>query len=116
VKDTFLYVKGKVQQRYNDANQWEIKVTSIQLLAEVREKMVKTFSFKIDLKDISGDLIKKVHSLAKKNTGNAQLKVLVTDKSEKMFIELPSLKVRINPNNNFINELVELTNSDYKVN
>lgn len=116
LKDTFLYVKGKVQQRYNDPNQWELKVTSIQLLAEVREKMVKSFTFKIDITQLSNETTKKLATLAKKHPGSAAIKVLVTDSSEKMFIELPSLKVKVNPNNNFINELVEITNSDYKIN
>ncbi|MEI6816733.1 MAG: DNA polymerase III subunit alpha [Bacteroidota bacterium] len=116
VKDTFLYVKGKVQQRFGDSNQLEVKVTSIQLLPELREKMVKSFSFKIGLEQLNNEVVKKLTALTKKYPGKTQLKVLVTDTSQKQFIELPATKLRVNPTNLFIDELLEITESDYKVN
>ena len=116
VKDTFLFVRGKVQQRYNDANQMEIKVSSIQLLSEIREKFAKTFSFKIGLGELNPEVVRKLVTLVKQHPGNTNLRVLVNDPVEKMFVEMPSLKHRVNPNNTFINELKELTGLEVKIN
>ena len=116
MKDQFLFVKGKVQARYNDANQLEVKVTSIQLLAEVREKLSRTFRFDVEAGNLNNEIIRKLVTLIKKHPGNTNLKLRVLDTSEKQFVEMPSLKLRVNPTNTFINELKELTGLDWKIN
>jgi DNA polymerase-3 subunit alpha len=116
MKDQFLFVKGKVQARYNDANQLEVKVTSIQLLAEVREKLSKTFRFDVEAGNLNNDFVRKIVTLIKKHPGSINLKIRILDTTEKMFVEMPSLKLRVNPTNNFIFELKELTGMDYRIN
>jgi len=80
------------------------------------KSLLKPVQCDIEASHLTEDLIKKLVSLVKKHPGSASLKLRVLDTSEKLFVEMPSLKLRVNPNNTFINELKELTGMEWKIN
>ena len=116
----FVYLKGKVQPRWNQSDMLEFKITSIQLLSEMREKMLKSITLNVPLKDISDNFIKNLDTLVKENTkekdGTCYLKINVMDSEEGIQLTLPSRKVRINPDNLFLSTIQSMPNVTYKLN
>jgi hypothetical protein len=47
--ESLVYVKAKVQNRYGNPDEWELKPTSMQFLADMAEKMTKQLTVKMRL-------------------------------------------------------------------
>jgi DNA polymerase-3 subunit alpha len=109
----FLYVKGKVQTRYN-SDQWEFRPTHLQLLADMRNKLCKGIMVNIDMKRLSMDTIDTMERLVAENKGTCSLKVLLSDTSENITIEMYSRKYKVDPNNMLIEGLNLLEGVGYK--
>ncbi|MFO8087258.1 MAG: DNA polymerase III subunit alpha [Bacteroidales bacterium] len=69
----FLMVWAKVQGRFYDENQLEVKVSRLSLLSEVMEKMVRKVYLFLNLNDINQNLTQGLLKLADNNPGKAHL-------------------------------------------
>lgn len=116
----FVHFKGKVQERWNQSDQVEFRITNMQLLSEMREKMLKTITLNVPLSEISDTFIEKLSSIISENTkkkdGTCYLKINVMDAEEGIQLTLPSRKVRVNPDNLFLNTIQNMPNVTYKLN
>ncbi len=105
----FLYVRGKVQERYNQSGSMEYKINNIQLLSELREKMIRNITIHVQLSELSekfvGKLMEAVKENSKSNPRKCNLHVNVFDKEENSSVKLPSRKFRINPDDYFLDML-----------
>jgi DNA polymerase-3 subunit alpha len=117
----FVNIRGKViENRWNDTVRIDFKIHSMQLLSELRDKMLKSITLNIPLRDISDDLIKHLDSLVKENTkekdGTCYLKINVMDAEDNIQLTLPSRKIRVNPDNSFLSRIQTIPNISYKLN
>ncbi len=117
----FVNVRGKViENRWNETVRIEFKINAMQLLSELREKMLKSITLNVPLKDISDKFIQYLESLVKENTkekdGTCYLKINVMDAEDGIQLTLPSRKVRVNPDNAFLNTIQNMPNVTYKLN
>ena len=105
----FLYIKGKVQERWKQEDNLEFKISNIQLLPELRDKLAKSITIQVPLPDLTESFISNLMELINSNTGNApkncSLKFLVVDKDDNLTVEMPSRKIKVNPSNLFIEDL-----------
>lgn len=109
----FLYIKGKVQQRYN-SDQWEFRPNNLQLLADMRGKLCKGIQVNIDIRRLNTETIDHIEKLVVEHKGSCHLKVLLSDNSQNMNIEMYSRKYKIDPNNMLIEGLSQLEGVGYK--
>jgi len=117
----FVNVRGKViENRWNESVRIEFKISAMQLLSEMREKMLKSITLNVPLRDISDKFIQKLETLVKENTkekdGTCYLKINVMDSEEGIQLTLPSRKVRVNPDNNFLSTIQNMPNVTFKLN
>ncbi len=91
----FLFIKAKVEPRYDDPNQFTVKISSISLLAEVFDRMARSITVSIPLAELTKDLVDQLQMLAKKHKGKCTLKFQVQDVEEKLHIETQSRKCRV---------------------
>jgi DNA polymerase-3 subunit alpha len=117
----FVSVRGKViENRWNESVRIEFKISAMQLLSEMREKMLKSITLNVPLKDISDKFIQHLESLVKENTkekdGTCYLKINVMDAEDGIQLTLPSRKVRVNPDNAFLSTIQNMPNVTYKLN
>jgi DNA polymerase-3 subunit alpha len=116
----FIHIKGKVQERWNQPNVMEFKITSVQLLSEMREKFLKSITLNVPLNEISDEFIEKLNSLVHENTketqGTCYLKINVMDAEEGIALTLPSRKIRVSPDNSFLSAIQNMPNVTYKLN
>jgi len=107
----FVFVRGRMVPSYRNPDTMEFKITSMQLLSEVRSKMLKSITIKILLSDISDEFIGRLSQLldenSKKTKGTCAVKFNVIDPDENLSVELPSRKIKITPDNELIEAIEE---------
>ena len=91
----FLYIKAKVESRYNQPDQLELKVNSMQLLSDVIEKSINSVTLQIPIQDISEELITKIEKISKQNSGKGKLKFQIIDVADKISCEMKPRKLSV---------------------
>ncbi len=95
---SFLFIKARIQQRYN-SEALEVKVKSINLLSEAVDKFVDQLVLNVPVTDVDEKFIDTLESLAKSNTGKCRLKILLKDPVENCNVEMVSRKIKVDPVN-----------------
>ncbi len=117
----FLQLKGIVTERFRQADNWEFKITSISLLSDLRDKMAKSFTIQLPLKDISDDLILHLETIVKTNAEQhpnrkCSLRFRLVDFEEGNYLEMPAKGLKINPTNEFLEQINNVQGLSYKLN
>ena len=104
----FVYVKGRVEERYNRPDVWELRPSVVQLLTEVRDKMTQGVQIIIPTAKITLSFIDQLEQLIGEYPGHCALKLLLQDETENLQVTVMSRKHKINPDNAFFEKLDEL--------
>lgn len=117
----FLQIRGRVGERFKKEGDWEFKVTSIDLLSELRDKLTKCITIQVPIEAIDNDFMEKIEVILEENKINSErhnckLNFAVYDKEQNIMLELPSKSLKINPNNQFLEQLTKLNVVNYKLN
>ena len=89
----YLFIRAKVQSRYNDPNNLEIKISSIKMLPDVGNEFAKSLTLSLNLEEINKEIVGTLDTLLKEYPGKLPVKFSVRDKDHK--VELASKKVRV---------------------
>ncbi len=118
VEGAFLFIKGKIEpKRYaKTKDEVEFKISKIELLGEVRDKLVKSVTVHVKSSLVDDVYIKKLSTICEKNTGDCRLKLVLFDEQENIFLELDSNTYKVNVSNEFIHSLRELPETEMKFN
>ncbi len=118
VQGLFLYVKGKIAERFRNSGNFEFKVSTIQLLSELRDKLARSITVNLPIKELSEEFINKFNEILTINSTiqprNCTLKFKVFDE-KKVEVLLPSKKIKVNPNNDLL-ELLKLHHLTFDLN
>lgn len=112
----FLFVKGKIQTRWKSDDQYEFKITSMQLLSEVREKLTKEIRLQLDLELLDGDLVSKLNQAVQDYPGSCALTVSVFDHLSRTEVKLQSRTHRVAPSNEFFKLIESMGGVKFSVN
>jgi DNA polymerase-3 subunit alpha len=117
----FLQIRGKVGERFKKEGDWEFKVTSIDLLSELRDKLTKRITIQVDLQSLNDSFMNKIEEILGENKEkterqNCKLNFEILDRTEQLKLELPSKSLKINPNNEFLEQLKKLDIVNYYLN
>ncbi|GAA4796540.1 DNA polymerase III subunit alpha [Olivibacter ginsenosidimutans] len=118
----FLQIRGTVSERFRQQDNWEFKITSIQLLSELREKMAKSISIQVPLHELNPQFMDSLQTIIQKNqqeqeVRNCQLKFVLLDYEDKLSLEMPAKGVKVHLSNAFLEDLNGLTGDrGYKLN
>jgi len=115
VQGAFVYVKARVQpRRWGD--QLEIKITGINLLSEVLEKLTKSITLRVNLFDIDEEFTKNFKYILEEHKGNHQLKLNVFDPDETVSLEMLSRTHKVKITKQLIQDIGTLIDVQYKLN
>ena len=92
---TFVFIKARVDSRYDAADQLVVKIISMILLEDALEKNAKSIMLMTSNSDITREFVTNIAQLAKKHKGKAPLRIQVRDEDERLSIDLPSKKFRV---------------------
>ncbi|MCF8430177.1 MAG: DNA polymerase III subunit alpha [Bacteroidia bacterium] len=111
----YLYIKGRVDNRWGKEDDFEFKISSIEMLTDVREKYIKNISIEVDLERLDDKFISLIYDKIKGNDGTASINFIVTNRKEQMAISMRSSKYKVSLTNEMLQILDELGLS-YKLN
>ncbi|MFT6715774.1 MAG: DNA polymerase-3 subunit alpha [Saprospiraceae bacterium] len=106
VEGAMVYVKGKVEARRYDENQLDFKINNIELLPDMRDKLVKRVNIAVDVADMDKVLLDDLFNAFEQHPGKCDVKFMVSDKEQKGYeVSLSSSKYKVNPSNDLFNVL-----------
>ncbi|MBC7384346.1 MAG: DNA polymerase III subunit alpha [Bacteroidia bacterium] len=103
-----LFLKGRVQNRWNKENDYEFKITGVDMLNDIRDKYINRITVSMDLAKVNRELLTFFQSLVKTNPGNCVLNFDMIDNQDNASIRLLSTKIKFSPNNDILKSLNEL--------
>ena len=112
----FLYIKGKVQSRYYNEDQFEFKINNIQLLTEIREQLGKEVRMTCPLDVIDQKFVTRLNDVLKSHPGKFALSLAVTDPESKAKIQLLSRAYRVDGSNELFERLKVLEGVEFSLN
>ena len=112
----YVYIKGRVQGRRYDESQLEFKILSIQLLPDVKDRLIEKITITLPLHDMNSQMVEELSTLTKNNPGNSLLYFQVVDGEKNMKVDLFSRNFKINVRQELIDYLVENENILFAVN
>lgn len=117
----FLQIRGSVKERFGQQGNWEFKISSIQLLSELRDKLAKSITVLLPLHELSEGFMNGLRDIVQRNSNgngncNCQLKFQILDQEDEVSLEMPAKGLRISPSNDFIEAITQLNGVRYKLN
>ena len=91
-----VFIKVKIEPRYDNPDQLTLKVLHVSLLAEVIEKNAKLLTLTFPVDELNDEAVDKIHQLVTNNKGKCRLRIRVIDQEKAFNIELQSKKFRVN--------------------
>jgi DNA polymerase-3 subunit alpha len=112
----YLLVKGRVQKRKYNEEELEFRIKTVNLLSSVKDELIKSVTIKLNVDDVSRELINELMDMIKENHGETELKFLFYDTENKISLPMFSRNLRVRLNNELISYLEDHPTIDYRVN
>ena len=117
----FLQLRGTVTERFRQQGNWEFKINSIALLSELRDKMAKSLTIQLPLSQLNDELMLQLDELVKSNAKQhperkCNLRFRMVDFEDGTALDMPSKGLKVNPTNEFLENLSQLNGLSYKLN
>lgn len=113
---TFLFVRAKCQGKKWKLEEPEIKVNSMELLSDVKEKLIEKMTIVIPLESLSKTLINNLMTLIKSASGKTELYFRVYDPEANMSVDLLARSVKFSVQKELISYLDEFPMLEYHIN
>lgn len=117
VHGQYLFIKGKASSRKwaKDENELEFKISSIELLSELRDAKVKSITINIENKNVTEELINNISALLDIHQGKCSFSIQIKDKEEGI-IKLNSRSKRVDLTDDFLQQMDQIEAITYKLN
>lgn len=113
---TFLYITGSCQPKRWKQDEIEFVVNNIQLLPDVKEKIVKSITISFDVMNMTNDIFEYLTDYAERHKGNSKLQFCIKDMENEFSLELVSKSHQITVEQELIDYIKSIPNIDYKLN
>jgi DNA polymerase-3 subunit alpha len=110
----FVFVKAKIQPRFRDENNLEVKVLSMRLLQDVGNDFSKSLTLNLDLASINSQVVENLSKTLSSHPGKLQVRFSVKDKEQK--VEMASKKTRVSFNRQLFETLEAEHGIQFKIN
>ena len=113
---TFLYIKARCQPKQWRPNELELKITSMDLLPDVKEKLIEKITLQIPLSALDGILVNELSEEVRNHPGTTQLFFRVVDEEGRMKLDFQSRQMKVSVGREFIDYLKSRPEIAFKVN
>ena len=115
VQGAFVFVRARVQpRRWGD--ELEIKLTTINLLSDVLEKLTKSITLRLNLFDVNEEFTNNFKNILQEHQGKHQLKLNIIDPDETVSLALLSRTHKVKISKELIQDIGTLIEVQYKLN
>ena len=111
-----LYITAKCQQRYRNSDYYELKVTSIEFLQDIRDKRVEKFTIMMDVSKLNETMVSDLSTMISDNPGTTELYFQVKDVVSNNNIQLVGRNKSINVARELLSYIKENPALDYSIN
>jgi DNA polymerase-3 subunit alpha len=91
-----VFLKARVEPRFDNPDQLTVKVLGISLLSEAMDKQARVMTIIIPAGAVDDSISHGIRELVKKHKGKCQLRIRLLDPDTGITIDLPSRKFRVN--------------------
>ena len=112
----FLYAQCRVQERRWKEGELEMKLASVEMLSEIKEKALRSVVLKMDLKDVTAELMNEITVLVNQYKGKHNVKFVLNHQEEGYHLELRSKKFKVNLEDSFLSHLKQIPELDLQIN
>ena len=113
---TFLYIKARCQARQWKPDELELKITSMELLPDVKEGLIEKITILIPLSALDSTLVMELSSLIKDNPGTTELYFKVSDAEQNMYVDLISRPIKLSVSKDLVTFIKEKPELDFRIN
>ena len=112
----FLHVKGNIEEKFRQKDNWDLRIQVMSLLSEMRDKLTKSLTVCIDVHMLNSKLLDDIQHVISENNQkypvqNCKLRFQIKDREEAMLVELASKNFRVNPSDDLMANIFNLTNT-----
>jgi DNA polymerase-3 subunit alpha len=113
VQGLFVFVKARVQERYNQPGSLEIKLSKIELLDEVKKNAFNMIRLRVKLDKLDEQLVLKLDALMNRFEGKSNVEFFVEDSEHRQNIKLYSKRNKVAIDNELLLELDKMGELSY---
>ena len=111
---TFLFIKARCQPKQWKQDELEVKITSMELLPDVKEKLISKITILIPLSVLNQALVTELAALMKGNPGTTELYFKVSD--SKTVVDMISRPVKLSVGRELISYLNDRPELEFRIN
>lgn len=111
----FLFIKARVQTRFNQPDNFEVKIGKIELLSDLKEKAFTTLKLKINVSDLNEAMLQNIDNLIMNHPGKANLEFIIDDPLDKIGVKMFSKSRKIAVNNEVLDDIKKISTLDYEL-
>jgi DNA polymerase-3 subunit alpha len=112
----FLFIRARYQAKQWKPGEMEVKVTSIELLSDVKDKLIEKLTITVLLPDLNKAMITELTTLIKASPGNVELYFRVIDPDDNLTVDLMSRPVKCSVRKDLIAYLESCPELEYRIN
>ncbi|AMR28709.1 DNA polymerase III subunit alpha [Hymenobacter psoromatis] len=101
-----MFIRGKMELRYGTQDQWELKIKTMEQLANVADKLSKGVRVKLDLRTVTGPMIDRLQEAIEHAKGSKRLEIQFVEPHERLAVDMFSRRFQIEPKT-FIDKMKE---------
>ncbi len=114
VNGYFLHIKGTIEEKFRQKDNWDLRIASISLLSEMRDKLTKSITVFLDVHTINEQMLSNIQDIIETNNQkypmkNCTLKFKLRD--EAMLVEMHSKSFKVNPSDDLMADILAVTNT-----
>ena len=111
----FLHLKGSIEEKFKQKDNWDMRILTMSLLSEMRDKLTKSLTVCLELHALNEGLLNNIQQLLDDNSQkhpskNCTLRFLVKDREDAIALEIFSKTVKVNPSDDLMADIFNLTN------
>ena len=110
-----LYISASVQPRQYNASQLDLRIESVDFLANVKDKLVHDLTISFWLEDLNEDTVFTLANFAKENPGKVQLNFQIRETNKNINLQVTSSKHKISVSKELIDYLDKQDSLTYKI-
>jgi len=112
----FLHIKGNIEEKYRQKDNWDLRVLSMSLLSEMRDKLTKSLTVCLDVKALNNQLLDNLMQVISTNNEkypakSCLLKFKINDGEDSMYVNLSSKSHKVSPSDDLMAEILSLTHT-----
>src|SRR5690554_5847838 len=111
-----IYISGRVQPKRYRQDELEVKISSINLLSEIKDKLVSKITLQIPLSELNDNTVAELSALVKNNSGNSLLYFNVVGEETGGSIRLFSRQEKVKVDKMLIDHLTNNLDIEFTIN